>query len=104
MRTHLQSAAACAAVLATIALLCAEIKAPTVGIDCASAVRGSLGVTLEDLNLDNNLGELSFFLNGGFALLSGIFACFAVAKRPRGSTSSRDHQKPWRSADPVASN
>src|SRR5208282_6240382 len=31
--------------------------------------------------LNNNLGEFSFLLNGGFALLSAAFACFAIAKR-----------------------
>ena len=35
--------------------------------DPASAVRGSLGVSLENLGLSNDLGKLVFLLNGGFA-------------------------------------
>jgi hypothetical protein len=103
MRTHLQSAAACAAVLAAGALLFAEIQVPAAGIDSASAVRGSLGVTLQDLSLDDNLGQLSFVLNGGVALLSGVFACVAVVKGRRDSTSSRDRRDHRRSRDPMQS-
>jgi hypothetical protein len=103
MRTHLQSVAACAAVLAASALLFAEIHVPAVEIDSASAVRGSLGVTLLDLSLDNNLGQLSFVLNGGVALLSGVFACVAVAKGRRDSTSSRDRRDHRRRGDPMES-
>ena len=84
MRISLQSVVTRAVLLAAVALLFVEINVPAVGIDhSASAVRGSLGVSLEELGLNNNLGEFSFLLNGGFALLSGAFAYFAVAKRRR---------------------
>jgi hypothetical protein len=104
MRVHLQSVVICAVLLAAVALLFVEIKVPAVGIDdSASAVRGSLGVSLEDLSLNNNPGEFSFLLNGGFALLSGAFVCFAVAKRRREPMGGLDHQDHWRSGDPVSS-
>jgi hypothetical protein len=102
MRIHLQSVRACAAVLAAVALLSVEIKLPAVGIDdSASAVRGSLGVPLDNLSLSNDLGKLSFLLNGGFVLLSGAFVCFAVAKRRRVPLSGHDHQDLWHSGDAV---
>ena len=104
MRIYLQSAVASAVGLAAIALLFAEIKLPAVGIDdSASAVRGSLGVSVEDLSLNSNLGEFSFVANGGFALLSGAFACFAVAMRRREPTSGHHHEDDRRSRDSVAS-
>ncbi len=104
MRIHLMKlAVACAVVLAAGALFFVEIEVPTFGIeDSASTVRGSLSVSLEDLGLDSNLGESSFLLNGGFALLSGAFVCVAVAKRRRGSIIGRDHPH-RRSGDSVAS-
>src|ERR1700677_117218 len=103
MRIHLQAVVTSAVLLAAVALLFAEINVPAVGIDdFGSAVRGSLGVSLEDLSLDHNLGEFSFLLNGGFALLSGAFACFAVANRrreptrneTRPSTHGKDRREP----------
>jgi hypothetical protein len=69
-----------------------------------SAVRGSLGVSLENLSLSNNLGKLVFLLNGGFALLSGGFACFAVAKHHRVPIREHDHVRVWRSGNSVTSN
>jgi hypothetical protein len=104
MRIYLQSVVTCAVLLAAVAPLFVEINVPAVGIDdFASAVRGSLGVSLEELGLDNNLGEFSFLLNGGFALLSGAFAYFTVAKRRREPMSGHDHQDHWRSGDSAAS-
>jgi hypothetical protein len=50
-------------------------------IDPSSAVRGSLGASLNDLSLGNHFGVLSFLLNGGFALLCCAFVWFAVARR-----------------------
>jgi hypothetical protein len=103
MRIHLMKlAVTCAVGLAAGSLFFLENKVSAFGIDdSASAVRGSLGVYLEDLGLNGNLGESSFLLNGGFALLSVAFMCFAVAKRRRVSTSGRHHQH-RRSADSVA--
>jgi hypothetical protein len=102
MRIRSQSAAGGVAVLAALALLFAGINVPAVGIDdFASAVRGALGGSLEDLGLGSNFGDLSFLLNGGSALLSGILACFVLAKRRR--KSSRDHGRrdSWRRSGPV---
>jgi hypothetical protein len=50
-------------------------------IDPSSAVRGSLGASLNDLSLGNHFGALSFLLNGGFALLCCAFVWFAVVRR-----------------------
>jgi hypothetical protein len=103
MRIHLQSVVTCAVLVAAVALPIVEVNVPAVGIDdSASAVRGSLGVSLEELGLNNNLGEFSFLLNGGFALLCGAFAYFAAAKRRREPMSGHDHQDHWRSGDSAA--
>ena len=101
MRIYLQAVVTCAVLLAAVALLFAQINVPAVGIDdFGSAVRGSLGISSEDLGLSHNLGELSLALNGGFALLSGAIACFAVVKRRREPMSGHDY---WQSGDSAAS-
>jgi hypothetical protein len=76
---------------------------PAVEADPASAVRGSLGVSLENLSLGDNRGTLVFLLNGGFALLSGAFACFAVAKHHRAPIRDHHHFGAWRSGNSVTS-
>jgi hypothetical protein len=70
--------------------------------DPATAVRGSLGVSFDNLSLSNNVGKLVFLLNGGFALLFGAFACFAVARHHE---PNRDHGHfgNWRSGNSVTS-
>ena len=68
-----------------------RLEVPAVEADPASALRGSLGVSLENLSLSNNLGKLVFLLNGGFALLSGAIACFAVTRHHR--EPIRDHDR-----------
>lgn len=104
MRIHLPSVASCAVILTAVVLLFAEIKLPAVGIDdSASTVEGSLGVSVEELSLNNDLGKLSFLLNGGFALLFGAFAGFAVANRRREPTRGDEHRGHRRSGDSVAS-
>ena len=75
----------------------------TVEADPASAVRGSLGVSLEDLSLSNKLGKLVFLLNGGFALLFGAFACFAAARRHREPTRDHDPLGNWSSGNYMTS-
>jgi|HubBroStandDraft_1064217.scaffolds.fasta_scaffold541797_2 hypothetical protein len=100
MRTYFKSVLGGAAALAAVALLVAEIKVPAVGIDNSqSQVRGALGVSLEDLNLNNDFGKLSLLLYGGSALLSGAFACFAIAKYRRKALSDDGRQDHWRSGD-----
>jgi hypothetical protein len=79
------------------------LEAPAVEADPASAVRGSLGVSLEDLSLGNNLGKLVFLLNGGFALLFGAFACFAAARHHREPIRDHNPLADWRSGNSVTS-
>jgi len=78
------------------------VASAQVEADPASAVRGSLGVSLESLSPDNHLGELVFLLNGGFALLFVAFACFAAVRRHE---PKRDHGhfSNWRSGNSVPS-
>ncbi len=87
MRVHLRSIAAIAVASAGAALLVVAFKMPSAEIDPAFAVRGSLGVSLEDLSLSNDFGKLFFLLNGGFALLFGAFAGFALFRRSRSPMS-----------------
>jgi hypothetical protein len=79
-------------------LMISGVASAQVEADPASAVRGSLGVSLENLSLSNHLGELVFLLNGGFALLFGAFACYAAARRHK---PNRDlgHFSDWRSGN-----
>jgi hypothetical protein len=51
-------------------------------VDPASAVRGSLGVSLEDLVFSSRAGASVFLLNAGFAL---VFAAVAIGARRRDS-------------------
>ena len=91
MRLHIRSVVTCAIASATVALLFAEINVPgTTAIDPTSAVRGSLGASLGDLSLDDNVGRLSLVLNGGCALLFGAFASLAAARRHRDPSSIRE--------------
>jgi len=67
--------------------------------DPASAVLGSLGVSLDSLSLSNNFGELVFLLNGGFALIFGAVVFFAVARRDRKPIRDHGHLADWGSGD-----
>jgi hypothetical protein len=78
-------------------------KAPAVETDPASAVRGSLGVSLETVSLDNGLGKLVFLLNGGLVLLSGGSAFFAVVRRHRKPILDDGSCGDWRAGNPVTS-
>jgi hypothetical protein len=60
-------------------------------------------LSLENLSLKNNLGKLVFLLNGGFALLAGAVACFAVARLNREPIRDHDHFGDWRSGNSVTS-
>ena len=62
-------------------LMISGVASAQVEADPASAVRGSLGVSLENLSLGNHLGELVFLLNGGFALLFGLLAVILGRRR-----------------------
>ena len=48
--------------------------AAAAAVDPSTAVRGSLGVPLEDLAIHSTVGNLTLYLNGALALL---FACIA---------------------------
>jgi hypothetical protein len=92
MRIPLRSIVACATIIAAVAMLFfGSMRVPAIAMDAASTVRGSLGVSIEELGLGNNLGEVVFLLNGAFALLFSAVACFAVAGRRR--------RKPIRNGD-----
>ena len=54
--------------------------------DPASAVRGSLGVSIEDLALSHGAGAAVFLLNAGFALL---YAALAIALVRRENSKAR---------------
>jgi hypothetical protein len=56
--------------------------------DSASAVRGSLGVSLDDLLLSNGAGATVFLLNAGFVLL---FAAICIAVRRKDSKPRGKH-------------
>jgi hypothetical protein len=71
-------------------------------IDPSSAVRGSLGVPLDDLSLGNHFGTLSFVLNGGFALLCCAFAWIVVATRRQNRRSSMEPLREPRVTAPFA--
>jgi hypothetical protein len=79
------------------------LEVHAVEADPASAVRGSLGVSLENLSLSNDLGKLVFLLNGGFALLSAALTCFAVARHHREPIHEDDPSRDWRSGNSVTS-
>lgn len=72
MRLHLQSIVPSAAAL--IGLAFAQSSQAAAQIDAASAVRGSLGISVEDLMLSSSTGAAVFLLNVGCAVLFGAFA------------------------------
>jgi hypothetical protein len=67
-----------------VSALCAPASASE--IDPASAVRGSLGVSLEELVFGKGAGASVFLLNAGFALL---FAAVAIGAQRRKSPGTR---------------
>jgi len=102
MRLSLQSVLTGAIGTAAVALLFSEISAPVIiEIDPTSAFRGSLGASLGDLSLSDNLGRLSFLLNGGFTLLFGAIACLAASGLPRTRINEREHRSDDRSGQTV---
>jgi hypothetical protein len=85
MRLQLQSVASPAAVLIGMALCSQALAAEAWAnqIDAASAVRGSLGVSAEDLILSSSGGACVFILNAGCAVLFGIFVVIARRRGAR---------------------
>jgi hypothetical protein len=94
MRLPLQAVLTGAIASASVALLFLGISAsgPT-EIDPTSAFRGSLGASLGDLSLSDNLGRLSLLLNVGFALLFGAFASLAAAGLRRDRINDSRHRR-----------
>jgi hypothetical protein len=80
MRRQLSVVSTSAIALATVGLLVLDLHtaAGAATVDPATVVRGSLGVSLEDLGTNSAIGELSFYLNGGMALLFGTLAALFV--------------------------
>jgi uncharacterized membrane protein len=95
MRLHFHTAVPAAL---TLVGLVSALSAPASASesDPASAVRGSLGVSLEDLVFSNGAGATVFLLNAGFVLL---FAAFCIAVRRK--HSKRKHI-PLRAASKLA--
>jgi hypothetical protein len=69
------------ALVGLISVLCAPASAGEV--DPASAVRGSLGVSVDELVLGGGAGAAVFLLNAGFALMFAAVAIGARRRNPR---------------------
>jgi uncharacterized membrane protein len=86
MRLHFHTAVPAAiSLVGLVSALSAPASASEA--DPASAVRGSLGVSLDDLMLSNGAGATVFLLNAGFVLL---FAAISIAVR---RADSRKHRQ-----------
>jgi hypothetical protein len=85
MRLHFHTAVPAAV---TLVGLFSALSAPASASesDPASAIRGSLGVSLDDLAFGNGAGATVFLLNAGFLLL---FAAVCIALRRADSHKSR---------------
>jgi uncharacterized membrane protein len=81
MRLHFHTAVPAAL---TLVGLVSALSAPASASesDPASAIRGSLGVSIDDLVLSNGAGATVFLLNAGFVLL---FAAICIAVRRKDS-------------------
>jgi hypothetical protein len=91
MRRRLSVISASAVALATVGVLVLDLQtaAAAATIDPAASVRGSLGVSLEDLGINSTIGELSLYLNGGLAVLSGALATLLVRANRRKSHGAK---------------
>jgi hypothetical protein len=88
MHRQLSVAAASAFALTAVGLLL-HVPAAATAVDPATAVRGSLGVSLQELGINSVVGQLSFYLNGGLALLFGAFAVMVARANARQSNAAR---------------
>ena len=77
-----------AALVGLFSVLCAPASAGE--IDPASAVRGSLGVSVDELVFGSGAGASVFLLNAAFALVFAAVAIGARRSASRGSPGSRD--------------
>ncbi|HEX4860064.1 MAG TPA: hypothetical protein VFV07_02425 [Rhizomicrobium sp.] len=97
MRLHFYTAVpAAVALVGLVSALSAPASASEP--DPASGIRGSLGVSLDDLVFSHGAGATVFLLNGGFALL---FAAVCIAVRSKDS-KSRGTRIPLRTASKFA--
>jgi hypothetical protein len=85
MRLHIHTAVPVAVALIGM-VLGLSVQASAGEADPASAIRGSLGVSLDDLSLSNGTGATVFLLNAGFVLL---FAAVCIAVRRADSRKRR---------------
>ena len=85
MRLHFQTAVPAAVMLLG---LVSALGAPASASesDPASGIRGSLGVSIDDLAFSHGAGATVFLLNAGFAL---AFAALCMAARRANSRKSR---------------
>jgi hypothetical protein len=85
MRLHFHTAVPAAI---TLVGLVSALSAPASAseADPASAIRGSLGVSLDDLAFSNGAGATFFLLNAGFAL---VFAAVCIAVRRADSGTAK---------------
>jgi hypothetical protein len=89
MRFEFRCLAALAVVLAVVGLIFADLHGSAVlgnEIDASSAVRGSLGISFDDLTPEEAFRSWCFILNGGCVLLFGG-AAFIIGRRKK----RRDH-------------
>jgi hypothetical protein len=92
MRSRLSVISASAVALTAVGMIVLAphtAAAAAASIDPATAVRGSLGVSLEDLGIKSTIGELSLYLNGGLALLSGALAALLVRANRRKNSGAK---------------
>src|ERR1700722_3779146 len=85
MRLHFHTAVPAAV---TLVGLVSALSAPALAseTDPASGIRGSLGISLDDLVFSHGAGATVFLLNAGFAL---VFAAVCLAARRRNSRRGR---------------
>ena len=83
MRSQIHAIVPAAA--AVLAALGVSASASAADVDPASAVRGSLGVSIGDLSLDTSLGAAVFFLNAGCVLLFVAIALTLKRAKPHSS-------------------
>jgi hypothetical protein len=91
MRRQMSVQAAGAIALAAIGFLILNVhtSAAAEAIDSSTAVRGSLGVSLEDLAIHSHIGDLTLYLNGGLALLCVAIAAIVARSRTRKRNGAR---------------
>jgi hypothetical protein len=85
MRLHFHTAVPAAFTLVGL-IYALSAPASASEVDPASAVRGSLGVSIEDLALSHGAGAAVFLLNAGFALL---YAALAIALVGRANSKAK---------------